>query len=92
VLGAIALLAASSIIFAGVVFALGNFLQAQIHHENIVRTASWLPVMLATVERALRSTGWRAQLRWTLLAALPLGLAGLSLHSQMLAIAGSLTR
>ena len=76
----------SSAVLAGVVFALGNFLQAQIHHENIVRTASWLPVMLAAVERALRSSGWRAQLRWTMLATLPLGLAGLSLHSQMLAI------
>jgi Bacterial membrane protein YfhO len=76
----------SSAVLAGVVFALGNFLQAQVHHENIVRTASWLPVMLAVVERALRSVGWRSQLRWTMLAALPLGLAGLSLHSQMLAI------
>ena len=73
-------------VLAGVVFTLGNFLQAQIHHENIVRTVSWLPVMLAVLERALRSNGWRAQLRWTLLAALPLGMAGLSLHSQMLAI------
>ncbi|MGI9146411.1 MAG: YfhO family protein [Chloroflexota bacterium] len=76
----------ASAALAGVVFALGNFLQAQIHHENIVRTASWLPVLLAGVERALRSASWRAQLRWTMFAALPLGLAGLSLHSQMLAI------
>ena len=76
----------ASAVLAGVVFTLGNFLQAQIHHENIIRTVSWLPVMLAVVERALRSNGWRAQLRWTLLAAVPLGLAGLSLHSQMLAI------
>ena len=76
----------SSAVLAGVVFTLGNFLQAQIHHENIVRTASWLPVMLAVLERALRSNGWRAQLRWTMLAAVPLGMAGLSLHSQMLAI------
>jgi Bacterial membrane protein YfhO len=76
----------ASAVLAGVVFALGNFLQAQIHHENIVRTASWLPVMLALVERALRSGEWRPQLRWTLLGAVALGLAGLSLHSQMLAI------
>jgi len=75
-----------SAVLAGVVFVLGNFLQAQIHHENIVRTASWLPVMLALVERALRSDSWRARLRWTMLATIPLGLAGLSLHSQMLAI------
>ncbi|MDQ6675468.1 MAG: hypothetical protein M3069_32860, partial [Chloroflexota bacterium] len=76
----------SSAVLAGVVFALGNFLQAQIHHENIVRTASWVPITLAVVERALCSEGRRSQLRWTMLAALPLGMAGLSLHSQMLAI------
>ncbi|MCA1644098.1 MAG: YfhO family protein [Chloroflexi bacterium] len=76
----------ASAALAGVVFALGSFLQAQIHHENIVRTASWIPVMLACVERALRGMGWRAQLRWTALAAAALGMAGLSLHSQMLAV------
>ena len=76
----------SSAALAGVVFAFGNFLQAQIHHENIVRTASWIPLMLAFVECALRGDGWRAQLRWTALAAGALGLAGLSLHSQMLAV------
>jgi hypothetical protein len=71
---------------AGLVFALGNFLQAQIHHENIVRTASWLPLILACVEMALRAGRWPARLRWTVLAALALGMAGLSLHSQVLAI------
>jgi hypothetical protein len=76
----------SSAALAGVVFALGNFLQAQIHHENIIRTASWIPLLLALVERALRSGGWRSQLPWTALAAGALGLAGLSLHSQMLAV------
>ncbi len=76
----------SSAALAGVVFALGSFLQAQIHHENIIRTASWIPLMLAFVECALRGDGWRAQLRWTALAAAALGLAGLSLHSQMLAV------
>src|SRR5437868_70968 len=71
---------------AGLVFALGNFLQAQIHHENIVRTASWLPLILACMELAFRAADWRARVRWTALAALALGLAGLSLHSQLLAI------
>jgi Bacterial membrane protein YfhO len=75
-----------SAFLAGLVFALGNFLQAQIHHENIVRTASWLPLVLACVEIALRSESWRRRLRWTILAALALGLAGLSLHSQVLAM------
>jgi hypothetical protein len=71
---------------AGLVFALGNFLQAQIHHENIVRTASWLPLILACVELALQARHGSARLRWTLLGALALGMAGLSLHSQVLAI------
>jgi hypothetical protein len=69
---------------AGVTFALGSFLQAQIHHENIVRTASWLPVMLVLVERALRAGG-AGRLGWTGGAALAVGLAGLSLHTQLLA-------
>ena len=76
----------ASAVLAGLVFALGNFLQAQIHHENIVRTASWLPLILACVEQALRNAASRRRLRWTILAALALGMAGLSLHSQVLAI------
>src|SRR5918912_4219914 len=76
----------SSAVLAGLVFSLGNFLQAQVHHENIVRTVSWLPVILALSEHAWRSRTRRARLRWTALAAGALGLAGLGLHSQMLAI------
>jgi hypothetical protein len=76
----------ASAVLAGLVFALGHFLSAQIHHENIVRTASWLPAMLALVEHALQSADWRSRMRWTALAVGALGLAGLSLHSQMLAI------
>ncbi|HEY2593566.1 MAG TPA: hypothetical protein VGK33_06675, partial [Chloroflexota bacterium] len=75
-----------SAVLAGMVFTLGNFLQAQIHHENIVRTASWLPLILACTEMALQASAWRSRLRWTALAAICLGLAGLSLHSQVLAI------
>ncbi len=75
-----------SAVLAGLVFALGNFLQAQIHHENIVRTASWLPLILACIEKGLQADVWPARLRWTALAAICLGLAGLSLHSQVLAI------
>jgi membrane protein YfhO len=76
----------ASAVLAGLVFGLGNFLQAQIHHENIVRTASWLPLILACTERALRTTAWQRRVGWTSLAALALGMAGLSLHSQVLAI------
>src|SRR5258708_11522399 len=76
----------SSATLAGVVFACGSFLAAQIHHENIVRTAAWLPLLLAIVERALTADSARSRLRWTLLAAVALGMAGLPLHSQMLFI------
>jgi hypothetical protein len=75
-----------SAVLAGLVFTLGSFLQAQIHHENIVRTASWLPLILACVEKGLRAGIWQSRLRWTALASLSLGFAGLSLHSQLLAI------
>jgi hypothetical protein len=76
----------SAAVLAGLVFALGNFLQAQIHHENIVRTAAWLPVILVLVELGLRSRGWATRASWIVFAALALGMAGLGLHSQMLAI------
>jgi hypothetical protein len=75
-----------SAVLAGLSFALGNFLQAQIHHENIVRTASWLPLILTCIELGLQADAWPTRLRWTALAALCLGFAGLSLHSQVLAI------
>jgi hypothetical protein len=70
---------------AGLVFALGSFLQAHIHHENIVRTAAWLPLALGLVERALRASG-RARVGWTIAGALVVGLASLGLHTQLLAI------
>jgi Bacterial membrane protein YfhO len=76
----------SSAVLAGTVFALGSFLQAQIHHENIVRTAAWLPLLLAFAEQALQATDLRRRVRWAACAVIVLGLAGLSLHSQMLAI------
>ncbi len=76
----------SAAVLAGLVFALGNFLQAQIHHENIVRTAAWMPVMLVLVERALRAADTPRRAFWTVCGGLALGMAGLALHSQMLAI------
>jgi hypothetical protein len=68
---------------AGVTFALGSFFQTQIHHENIVRTAAWLPWMLLGAEHALRARG-RGRLAWTGATAAAIGLAGLSLHTQLL--------
>lgn len=71
---------------AGLVFALGNFLSAQIQHENIIRTGGWLPVILTCAEYALRARTSSGRWRWTLAGAVALGMAGLGLHSQMLAI------
>jgi hypothetical protein len=70
---------------AGITFALGSFLQAHIHHENIVRTAAWLPLTLACIERALRTTG-PARRRWILGGAATIGLAGVGLHPEVLLI------
>jgi hypothetical protein len=68
---------------AGITFALGSFMQAHIHHENIVRTAAWLPVGLACLERGLRTCGG-ARTRWMLGAAGSVGLAGVGLHPEIL--------
>ncbi len=70
---------------AGVTFALGSFFPSQIHHENIVRTAAWLPAILALVERALRSTSYQ-RWWWTLGAGVCVGFAALGLHAQILLI------
>ena len=39
----------------GLVFAFGSFFVAQIQHENVVRSAVWLPLILLCVEMALRA-------------------------------------
>lgn len=71
---------------AGLVFTLGNFFSAQIQHENIVRTVSWLPLVLTCTEYALQASTWPRRWRWILGGAIALGLAGIALHSQMLAV------
>ncbi len=73
----------------GLVFAFGSFTTAQMHHENVIRSAVWLPLVLALAERALRASGRRG-LAWTALAALAFALSALGLHVQpvmMLALA-----
>src|SRR5205823_10764529 len=59
------------------VFALGSFLSAQMHHENVVRSAVWLPAVLLCAERAQRSP-----LVWTGLGALAFSQSALGLHVQ----------
>ena len=66
-------------------FAFGSFLSAQMHHENVVRSAVWLPGALLCLERATRQSGTfeiRRRLLWSALGALAFALAALGLHIQ----------
>jgi hypothetical protein len=65
----------------GVTFCLGSFLVTQLHHENMIRSASWLPAVLACVELSFRRGGWWRQ-RWLALAGLFVGVAALGVHVQ----------
>jgi len=75
------------------VFAFGSFLSAQMHHENVVRSAVWLPAVFACADRAVQQ---RSALRvarvafWSALGALAFSQSALGLHVQpvlMLALA-----
>jgi hypothetical protein len=67
------------------VFACGSFISAQLQHENVVRSAVWLPAALLCLERATRQSGafrigrW---VKWTALGTLAFALAGLGVHIQ----------
>lgn len=67
------------------VFSYGSFFVVQMHHENITRSAVWLPLILVFVELALRRTGWARQ-RWLLAAGVMMGVAALGLHIQAVAM------
>jgi len=64
------------------VFAFGSFLSAQMHHENVVRSAVWLPAVLACFQRALDASARSALLRWIAVGALAFAQAALGLHVQ----------
>ena len=66
----------------GLVFALGSFLTAQMHHENMVRSAVWLPAVLACLDRALRAAARGRLGAWSALGALAFAQAALGLHVQ----------
>jgi hypothetical protein len=68
-----------------IAFSLGSFFLAQQHHENVTRTAAWIPLILAGTEWALRHRGWRRHVFLTV-AAIALGMAGRGLHPQVLAM------
>jgi len=71
------------------VFAFGSFVTAQMHHENVVRSAVWLPAVLLCAERALYRVP-RSVFVWAGVGALAFAQAALGLHVQpvlMLALA-----
>ena len=72
-------------LLGGLVFAYGSFFITQIQHENVVRSAAWLPLTLLLVELALRRVGWRRQ-QYLVLAGLALAVAALGVHVQPVAM------
>ncbi len=64
------------------VFAFGSFLTAQMHHENVVRSAVWLPAVLACYEHSQRAAHWRRSVGWLALGALAFAQSALGLHVQ----------
>jgi len=65
----------------GLVFALGSFLSAQMHHENVVRSAVWLPAVLTCAERSVFRVP-RSAFLWSALGAFAFGQSALGLHVQ----------
>jgi hypothetical protein len=65
----------------GLIFGFGSFLVTQIQHENVIRSAVWLPLVLLCVELALRSTGWKRQ-QWLIAGGLAVAMAALGVHIQ----------
>jgi hypothetical protein len=70
---------------AGLVFGFGSFLVGQLQHENMIRSAVWLPGELLLLEKALRSHGWARQ-RWLVGTGALLGIACLGVHIQAIAM------
>ncbi len=68
-------------LLAALTFAYGSFLVGQIHHENLVRTAVWLPLVLCWIELAYRGRG-RARACYLLAGGATLGVQLTALHVQ----------
>jgi len=62
-------------------FAYSSFMVGHLQHDNIVRSAMWLPWLLLAAEHALRTSGPR-RLGWIGAAALALAFEGLGVHVQ----------
>jgi hypothetical protein len=65
----------------GLVFAFGSFISGQMHHENVVRSAVWLPAALLCLERSVFRVPSSAMI-WSALGALAFAQAALGLHVQ----------
>ncbi|MGE3908067.1 MAG: hypothetical protein AB7K36_01860 [Chloroflexota bacterium] len=64
-------------------FAYSSFMVGHLQHDNIIRSAIWLPWLLLTAEYSLRTGGAR-RLAWMALAALILALTAVGVHIQPL--------
>jgi hypothetical protein len=65
----------------GLVFAFGSFVTAQLHHENVVRSAVWLPAALICLERSVFRVP-RSTFIWSAVGALAFAQSALGLHVQ----------
>jgi hypothetical protein len=70
------------------VFTFGSFLTAQMHHENVVRSAVWLPAALACMERASCAVTRRRAVGWASVGALAVAHGALGLHVQPIMMLG----
>lgn len=68
-----------------IVFSLGSFFPAQVHHENMARSAAWAPITLAFLEWGFQRHGWQ-RIRCLALAGACLGMSALGLHPQAFAM------
>lgn len=68
-------------LLAALTLGFSSFMVGQIHHENLVRTAVWLPLVLCWVELAYRWRG-RARVLAVLAAGATLGVQLTALHVQ----------
>ncbi|MDQ3809162.1 MAG: YfhO family protein [Chloroflexota bacterium] len=75
-------LGTSAALAGGLVFAFGSFLTAQMHHENLVRSAVWLPALLTCLARAASSASRRRAAGWTALGSVAFAQACFGLHVQ----------
>jgi hypothetical protein len=65
----------------GVVFMFSGFLIAQLHHQNLLDSIVWLPLILCFIERAARTSGGRRHFNLAFAGA-AFGLQALAVHVQ----------